>query len=63
MQAYQQTHWVMETEAKLKLEVQTIEGLKTMLRQGSNMPQSRCTCVQLMIGVEYTSSCVLQIWK
>ena len=40
-QALQQTRWVTETEAKLKLEVMTIDILKNLLRQGTNLPQSR----------------------
>ena len=52
-QAHQQTSWVIETEAKLKLEVQTIEGLKTLHRQGSNLSQNRGTHghIQLLLVV------------
>lgn len=37
----QQSQWVIETEAKLKLEVLTIEGLKRLLKQAAVMEQTR----------------------
>ena len=37
----EQVKWVTETEAKLKQEVMTIDVLKTLVRQGSNLPQNR----------------------
>ena len=40
-QAVQQSQWVMETEAKLKLEVVSMEGLVRLLKQASVMEQSR----------------------
>ena len=40
-QAVQQSKWVIETEAKLKLEVMTMDGLKRLLKQAAAMQQSR----------------------
>lgn len=40
-QAVQQSKWVIETEAKLKLEVMTMDGLKRLLKQAGAMQQSR----------------------
>ena len=37
----EQSQWVMETEAKLKLEVVSMEGLKRLVKQAAVMEQSR----------------------
>ena len=35
--ALQQNQWVAETKEKLRLEMQTVEGLKAMAKQGTNL--------------------------
>ena len=35
--ALQQNQWVAETRGKLRLEMQTVEGLKSMVKQGTNL--------------------------
>ena len=39
-QAVQQSKWVMETEAKLRLEVLTMDSLKRLLKQAAGMQHS-----------------------
>lgn len=40
-QVLNQLRWVSETEAKLKLEVMSIETVKNIIKQGSSLPQNR----------------------
>ena len=45
--ALQQNQWVAETRGKLRLEMQTVDGLKSMVKQGTNLMQGNqgmCTC-------------------
>ena len=45
--ALQQNQWVSESKEKLRMEMQTIDGLKTMVKQGTNLMQGSkgmCKC-------------------
>lgn len=37
--ALQQNQWVVDTREKLRMEMQTIDGLKSMVKQGTNIMQ------------------------
>ena len=47
--ALQQNQWVTETKEKLRLEMQTVDGLKAMAKQGTNlMHGSTGTCMYIV---------------